>query len=436
VSDWSTILNQARRLIEAGNLTEAKSYLTSQDKQIRDSADYWWLIAQTFDKESDEYKKSISSAYKRDPSKYSEISKELTANLAKTNIEINSKRKKGNQQSSRKNMSASQSGKKSSTGDKYAQPAALPSKNIRPTGKQVNPENLYNIIVAILLLCLVGAIVFLIFNLLQQVVPPVSHTPSVLVMNETDLPSAITHEVTENPLQETNTPFPINTEIVSPSPSSLTIIPTLEFTFVVEPTLESQIATQLPLISTSEVITNTNLQPTPTFPVDTTLNDVVLGEEGNFNRFPIRLFFITQQNEWNNVRDVAIRELNTVIPIELTSSLQDSDVVIEIIKRDLLYSVTTCGAQIDIAGCTNVIGVRDIATSGSSLVYSAHIWIAEDAYNPIGAVLHELLHSLGLRTHSRDANDIMYGFETNLTRLSPNDIAQLQSLYPASQSSR
>lgn len=44
-------------------------------------------------------------------------------------------------------------------------------------------------------------------------------------------------------------------------------------------------------------------------------------------------------------------------------------------------------------------------------------------------VVHELLHGLGLKSHSPDPNDIMYKFAGPRTTLSPADAARLKQLY-------
>lgn len=153
--------------------------------------------------------------------------------------------------------------------------------------------------------------------------------------------------------------------------------------------------------------------------------------QARFNQFPIKVYLSSMDPKWQVALEHTLEQVNLVIPIIQIQYSDEADIFVYIVSRSEYQYQTGCSADEKIIGCGRLL----IVGNGSSMDQHKYqirgdIWMAEDAQNPNGSLLHEMLHAIGVTAHSSSPEDIMYQYETNLIYLSARDINTLRLLYP------
>ncbi len=157
-----------------------------------------------------------------------------------------------------------------------------------------------------------------------------------------------------------------------------------------------------------------------------------LAYDGRYRRFyqlPVKLYATGLQTQvWVNAVDNAIREINQVVPMVLTDSRREADIILEIVSPVEVQRRCVGLSMTRVVGC----GAIEYEGEGANgPIISGYALIATDTNNPQGTVLHELLHTMGVIVHSPNSDDIMYHRETRrlVTQMSQRDMNTLRRLY-------
>lgn len=148
-----------------------------------------------------------------------------------------------------------------------------------------------------------------------------------------------------------------------------------------------------------------------------------------FYEFPVTVYVDGANTpEWNTWVDAAILEINQVVRMERTTDKDGADILLEI------RASSTVQRECEVLAFTRVVGCASIEYRGGLLrrpVIRGHAIIATDTSNPIGTILHELMHAVGIVVHSPDPHDVMYFEETSygVMQLSQRDLNTLRRLY-------
>jgi hypothetical protein len=154
------------------------------------------------------------------------------------------------------------------------------------------------------------------------------------------------------------------------------------------------------------------------------------GRYRRFYHFPVTVYYDTSSlgevpAVWDSAIDNALHELNQVVKVERADDPQIADIVLTVVSAETLAVECELSEVGVVAGCASIYLV-----SGSVRPdFRSAAFVSTEARNPAGAVLHELMHALGVVVHSPDPNDIMYYKETPVTQLSPRDLSTLRRLY-------
>lgn len=151
------------------------------------------------------------------------------------------------------------------------------------------------------------------------------------------------------------------------------------------------------------------------------------GRYWRFYEFPVTLYFESEGSDliWDYAVKNAIAELNQVIEVERTDDERQADIVLKIVDAIQLAKECEVSDIFVVAGCAT------FRTWGGSARpdFRGFAFVSTAAFYPVAAVLHELVHALGVVVHSPDPDDIMYFQETPNTSLSIRDINTLRRLY-------
>lgn|GEM_PF-2787981 len=148
-----------------------------------------------------------------------------------------------------------------------------------------------------------------------------------------------------------------------------------------------------------------------------------------FFEFPINVYLDAPEDVvWQRSLDSAIGQLSPYISIQQVFIETEATMSVIVLPPSDYERWSGCPAQ-HTAGCASIINFGDFAGGDSEHRIYGQVWVATDSYNPVGVLLHEMLHALGIVVHSPNRNDIMYPVITNRTTLSQRDINTLMRLY-------
>jgi predicted Zn-dependent protease len=156
-------------------------------------------------------------------------------------------------------------------------------------------------------------------------------------------------------------------------------------------------------------------------------------EDGRYLRFyefPVTVYYdpgdVTEgANVWAYAFENALRELNQVVQIEATDDRENANIIISVVPPEQLATACVIREVGVLAGCASMGRI-----GGATKPFVRGLaFVATDSHNPVGVVLHELLHALGVVVHSPDPDDIMYFEETQIKKLSARDLNTLRRLY-------
>ena len=247
-------------------------------------------------------------------------------------------------------------------------------------------------------------------------------------------------------IQDTTTP--VNTAIPIPT-TSIPIPPTLPPENTPTPIPPSFTPTTRPPTRTPRPTST----PIPTLIIPATEDPGVYGEtywegDGNgpnmetyvnsrgryirFYRFPVLVYVIGGETQLRrNAVNGALKEINQVVQIRITEELLEANIILEFMSMETLqvrcetdnYLVVGCGS-IDYFGGGSIEPI----IKGSALIS------LDENFNMQGTILHELLHAMGIFSHSPNRNDVMYFEEAGVSVMSRRDINTLRRLYEGSPS--
>lgn len=147
-----------------------------------------------------------------------------------------------------------------------------------------------------------------------------------------------------------------------------------------------------------------------------------------FTDFPIQVYLGTRWGMWSQALEAALRELETVLPIQRATHRAQADILIQVLSDSAFARATPCQA-IHQDACSQMFPSGE--PSSGDFAVSSRVWIrAKTAHPPQGILLHELLHALGLLIHSPSWQDALYnGADSVPITLSARDRATLRYLY-------
>jgi hypothetical protein len=151
------------------------------------------------------------------------------------------------------------------------------------------------------------------------------------------------------------------------------------------------------------------------------------GRYWRFYEFPVTVYYESEGNSpvWDYALKNAITEINQVVQMERTDDEGEADIVLKIVDP---YEVAE---ECEVSDIFVVAGCATFRTWGGSARpnFRGFAFVSTDAVYPSSAVLHELVHALGIVVHSASRDDIMYFQETENSYLSVRDINTLRRLY-------
>ena len=134
---------------------------------------------------------------------------------------------------------------------------------------------------------------------------------------------------------------------------------------------------------------------------------------------------IEQDIDRSDSINLALEEVSRYVPLVVTGD-EDADICLMILDTSSIDAALSLGR--DHVGKTTFSSRPTHLTPdcrGRVLIQVA----GQNDYIP-NIIVHELLHGLGVKGHSRDHSDIMFRLAGPNYHLSPNDIASLRQLYP------
>lgn len=156
------------------------------------------------------------------------------------------------------------------------------------------------------------------------------------------------------------------------------------------------------------------------------------GQYLRFYRFPVLVYVINGDTQARqNAVDGALKDINQIVPIRTTEDSDEADIVLEFIPQETLQVRCETDNAL-VVGCGTIDyfggGFAEPIIRGTALIST------EPQFNLKSTIIHELLHALGIFSHSPNPNDIMYFQEAGVTRMSQRDINTLRRLYEGSPS--
>jgi predicted Zn-dependent protease len=149
-----------------------------------------------------------------------------------------------------------------------------------------------------------------------------------------------------------------------------------------------------------------------------------------FHSQPVRVYMNTNDSIWLDALQHAIGQINGIVQIAQVENASQTDITIEIMSPAAYENLSNCPALEVSIGCAQLFAIRNFDADASfPYTYQGNVWLSSTVPNPRGALLHELLHALGVTEHSQSPEDIMYPYMTTQTTLSFNDAARLRELY-------
>lgn len=152
------------------------------------------------------------------------------------------------------------------------------------------------------------------------------------------------------------------------------------------------------------------------------------GRHLRFYEFPVKVFVSGGDEAWSSIVNQAIAQLSTVVPMERVASEPEATLVIFIMPPDEYERWSGC-PQAETVGCAAILDMGDFGGGDTYHRILGDVYINTNVTNKLGAILHEMLHALGVMVHSPNENDIMFPYETQATRLSQRDLNTLRRLY-------
>jgi predicted Zn-dependent protease len=149
-----------------------------------------------------------------------------------------------------------------------------------------------------------------------------------------------------------------------------------------------------------------------------------------FYDFPVTVFVKGAGLDpiWEQAVQNAIEQVAPVVPMERVPTEGEATLVIFIMEPSEYERWSGC-PQNQTAGCAFILDVGDFGGGDTYHRIIGDVYLNTAASNPIGTLLHEVLHALGLMVHSPEQGDIMYPVETDRTTLSQRDLNTLRRLY-------
>jgi len=159
-----------------------------------------------------------------------------------------------------------------------------------------------------------------------------------------------------------------------------------------------------------------------------------------FFRFPILIYMPPDEEIWEQAFANALQQVNNAfsqidnrLSLERTTDAQKADITIRTMTKSEYDTWSSCPRTDETIGCGWIFLVyHEQANQPAPFTIGGQVRISNDTRYPSSAMLHELLHSLGIQDHSDDPNDVMYPYMSSNNRMGAGDIEQLRLLYAPS----
>lgn len=153
------------------------------------------------------------------------------------------------------------------------------------------------------------------------------------------------------------------------------------------------------------------------------------GRHLRFYEFPIKLYVEGANTPiWQRAVQNTLEQLNQIMAVELVEKEADATLVVFVYDPNEFERWSGC-SKVEFAGCATIFDLGDFGGGDTYHRIIGQAFISTATVNPVGTMLHEVLHALGVMVHSPYPEDIMYPAETERTTLSQRDLNTLRRLY-------